>query len=313
MSLSRASTIARVAFAAWAVSFALPAQGQSGIGSADAPAAPAAQLQRGTYVYHLGGCEGCHTDKKGNGPVLAGGRAFKTDFGTFYSPNITPDASTGIGRWTFEDFKNAMRHGEAPDGSNYFPAFPYTSYTHMTDRDLEDLWAYLSAQPAVDQANRDHDLKPVFGWRWLVTFWNWLYLDTGPKPDWPRGHYVAEALSHCHECHTPRDMLGGRDDANAYAGTPRNPEGLKVPNVTPHDETGIGKWSDGDLKMLFTIGMLPDGDFVGGVMAESVTHATSKMTDADRQALIEYLRALPPVENQIGKKKSGNSGDSEWY
>lgn len=270
------------------------------------------QVARGQYVYHLGGCEGCHTDKKGDGPKLAGGRAFKTDFGTFYSPNITPDPNTGIGRWSEADFFNAMRHGEAPDGSNYFPAFPYTSYTRMTDRDLRDLWTYLMAQPPVVRENRAHDLKPVFGWRWLVTFWNWLYLDAGPKADWPRGRYVAEALSHCHECHTPRDMLGGREDDRAYAGTKRNPEGLQVPNITPHDETGIGKWSDGDLKMLFTIGMLPDADFVGGVMAESVTHATSKMTEADRQAMIEYLRTLKPVENRIGKKKTGDSGGSSW-
>lgn len=280
--------------------------------SPPAVAQTAGDVVRGEYVFHLSGCEGCHTDKKANGPKLAGGREFKTDFGTFYSPNITPDADTGIGRWTFDDFKAAMRKGKAPDGSNYFPAFPYTAYTHMTDQDLADLWAYLQAQPATPHPNRAHDLKVPFGWRWTVTLWNWLYLDQGPKPEWDRGRYVVEALSHCHECHTPRDLLGGRKDAMAYAGTKRNPEGLEIPNITPDQETGIGKWSEGDLRMLFRMGMLPDGDFVGGVMAESVSHATSKMNEADRAALIAYLQSLKPIENQVKTKKSRKSGAESW-
>jgi len=269
----------------------------------------AEQLTRGAYIFNLSGCVGCHTDKKNRGPRLAGGRAFVTDFGTFYSPNITPDDATGIGTWTFENFRMALREGLSPDGRNYFPAFPYTSYTHMTDQDIADLWACLRAQPAVSRTNPDHDLKMPYGWRWLMTFWNWLYLDSGPKPEWSRGRYIAEALSHCHECHTPRDFLGGYDDAKSYAGTPRNPEGIAVPNITPDPETGVGKWPPGDFELLFTIGMLPDADFVGGVMAESVTNTTSKMTKADRQAVIEYLRSLKPVHNPVNRKKVKDSGE----
>jgi len=295
-------TAARAGLLAWAAfAYALPAAAED----ADA-------VTRGAYVFHLGGCEGCHTDKKNQGPRLGGGRAFKTDFGTFYSPNITPDPDTGIGGWTFADFKAAMREGRRPDGANYFPAFPYPAYTHIRDADLEDLWAYLQAQAPVQRTNTDHDLKAPFGWRWGVTFWNWLYLDKGPRPEWSRGRYVAEALAHCHECHTPRTVLGGRDDAMAYAGTKRNPEGLEVPNITPDPETGIGEWSPGDMDLLFTIGMLPDGDFVGGVMAESVSHATSKMTKADRQALIDYIRARAPLVNRVKTKKARNSGGDEW-
>lgn len=267
---------------------------------------------RGAYVFNLSGCEGCHTDKKNKGERLAGGRAFKTDFGTFYSPNITADAATGIGTWTLENFTAALRHGLAPDGSNYFPAFPYTSYTNMNDADVRDLWAYLSAQPATSRPNQEHDLRAPYGWRWLMPVWNWLYLDAGAKPDWPRGRYVAEALSHCHECHTPRNFLGGYDNAMAYAGTKKNPEGITIPNITPDPDTGIGKWPRGDLDLLFTIGMLPDGDFVGGVMAESVSHATSKMTKGDRAALIEYLASRPPIVNRVKAKKAQNSGDEDW-
>lgn len=300
----------QTAFAAWVLvgalvagwaAFAFPAQ-----------ATDALALSRGEYMFNLAGCEGCHTDKKNNGERLVGGRAFATDFGTFYSPNITPDVATGIGSWTLADFTNALRHGKAPDGSNYFPAFPYPAYTHMSDDDVSDLWTYLRAQPAITHANQAHDLQPPFGWRWLVTAWNWLYLDPGPTSDWSRGRYLAEALAHCHECHTPRNMLGARNDAMAYAGTPRNPEGITVPNITPDVETGIGKWSAGELNQLFSLGMLPDGDFVGGVMAESVSHATSKMTPADRQALIEYLSTLPPIHNRVKVEKSSKTNTQDW-
>jgi len=265
--------------------------------------APQTQLAAGEYVFNLAGCVGCHTDKKNGGARLAGGRAFKTDYGTFYAPNITPDADTGIGTWTFDQFRRAIREGMAPDGSHYFPAFPYTSYTHMTDQDLGALWTYLQAQPTVSQSNRAHDLNAPFNWRWLVTFWNALYLDQGPKPQWDRGRYLAEVLSHCNECHTPRTLLGGAITAMAFSGTPRNPEGITVPNITSDRETGIGKWKEGDFDMLFSMGMLPDGDFVSGVMSESVSHSTSKMTEADRKALIGYIRALPPVHNLIKAKK----------
>jgi len=276
------------------------------------PAMAQDQLAQGEYIFNLAGCEGCHTDKKAKGPRLAGGRAFKTDYGTFFSPNITPDRDTGIGAWKFDDFKRALREGIAPDGAHYFPAFPYTSYTHMTDQDIAALWAYLQAQPAVAVANTPHDLSPPFGWRWLMAFWNLLYLDQGPKPDWDRGRYVAEALSHCHECHTPRNAIGGYQNKKAFAGTKSNPEGIAIPNITPDPETGVGKWTEGDFNMLFTIGMLPDGDFVGGVMSESVSHSTSKMTAEDRKALIRHLQALPSIHNQVKAPKAKVSGGNEW-
>ncbi|HEY9080968.1 c-type cytochrome [Magnetovibrio sp.] len=280
--------------------------------STHAPAFGQDSLAKGEYIFNLAGCEGCHTDKKNNGPRLAGGRAFKTDYGTFFSPNITPDPNTGIGKWTFDDFKRALREGIAPDGSHYFPAFPYTSYTHMTDDDIAALWAYMQAQPATNHVNTAHDLKAPFGWRWLMVFWNALYLDPGPKSDWDRGRYVTEALSHCHECHTPRNLLGGYQNDKAFAGTISNPEGITVPNITPDPDTGIGKWSEGDLKMLFTTGMLPDGDFVGGVMSESISHSTSKMTAQDRQALIRHLQSLPPVHNPVKAPKAKVSGGGDW-
>ena len=266
----------------------------------------------GEYIFNLAGCEGCHTDKKAKGPRLAGGRAFKTDYGTFFSPNITPDPDTGIGKWSEGDFKRALREGLAPDGTHYFPAFPYTSYTHMTDEDIAALWAYMKVQPAVAHANTPHNLSAPFGWRWLMVFWNTLYLDQGPKADWNRGRYVTEALSHCHECHTLRNAIGGYRQDQAFAGTKSNPEGITIPNITPDAVTGVGKWTEGDFNMLFTIGMLPDGDFVGGVMSESISHSTSKMTAEDRQALIHHLQSLPSIHNAVKAPKDKVSGDNEW-
>ena len=167
------------------------------------------EVARGEYVFHAAGCVGCHTVKLGKRALLAGGRTLKTPFGVFHSPNITPDAEHGIGTWSEADFVRAMRFGVAPDGSHYFPVFPYTSYTRMTDDDLRGLWVYIRSLPPVGQKNKPHQVKPPFGWRFLVAFWKWLYFTLGPfRPDparsaaWNRGAYLVDVLGHCGECHT---------------------------------------------------------------------------------------------------------------
>ncbi len=277
--------------------------------SAPAHAQDAAAVSRGEYVFRAAGCLGCHTDVKKRGPALAGGRALATPFGTFYGPNITPDPDHGIGGWSDKDFARALREGVAPDGSHYFPAFPYTSFTRMTDGDIRDLKAYLFAQPPVPRPNTPHDLQFPFGWRFLVTFWKWLYFLPGPmeaqadKPaSWNRGAYLAQALGHCGECHTPRDRLGGMKDDMLFAGTNEGTEGGTVPNITPEPETGIGKWSTDDVLFLLQIGLTPEGDVVGAQMGE-VVEGTGKLTPEDRSAIAEFLRALAPIRNRIEKKK----------
>ncbi len=211
----------------------------------------------------------------------------------------------------------ALRQGRAPDGSSYFPAFPYPSYTGITDRDLLDIKAYIFSTPPVARPNRAHDLSPPFGWRFLMAVWKALFFEPGPRaadpdrPDsWNRGRYLVEALGHCTECHTPRGAFGNPDGVKRFAGTRSGPEGGVVPNITPDPETGIGRWSDDDLDTLFTMGMLPDGDFVGEGMAE-VTDNTAKLTPVDRRAMIEYLKSLPPVHNAISKKIA-KPGGSQW-
>jgi len=265
-----------------------------------------AEVRHGAYVFHAAGCFSCHTDVKNKGAPLAGGRALATPFGTFYSPNITPDPTHGIGAWEETDFARALRQGRAPDGSHYFPAFPYAAYTGIDDDDLQALWAYLKAQPPVAQPNRAHDLDFPFNLRSLVGLWKWLYFQPGPRrpdpdrsPQWNRGAYLVEVLLHCGECHTPRTFLGGLDHDRRLAGTRDGPDGKPVPNITPDPKTGIGDWSEADLTTQFELGMLPDGDFVGGVMAEVVEHSTRHLTATDVQAIWEYLRGLPAIHNDL--------------
>lgn len=275
-------------------------------------------VARGEYLFHAANCQSCHTDAKNKGKLLAGGRALNTPFGTFSSPNITPDRDHGIGAWSDVDFIAALRHGRAPDGTRYYPAFPYTAFTKMTDDDMLALKAYLFTLPAVDQADRPHEIDFLFGWRFLVWFWNWLAFEPGafaPDPEksaeWNRGAYLVEALGHCGECHTPRTMIGALDRDMAFAGAAKGPDGKAVPNITPDPETGIGKWRDKDLIFLFRTSLLPDGDAVGGGMAEVVANGTKYLSDADLEAIVTYLRALPPIRNRIARtKKSGSS--SPW-
>lgn len=276
------------------------------LGSLDSRA-DQAQIDRGAYIFAAGSCAPCHTNVKEKGPLLAGGRPLKTPFGTFYSPNITPDPETGIGRWTDEDFIRALRDGVSPDDDHYFPAFPYPSFTKMTDQDMLDLKAYLFSLPAVSQANREHEIDTPYGWRFTVWFWKQLNFTTGPflpdaaqSAEWNRGAYLVEALTHCGECHTPRGSLGGLDTSLAFSGTSDGPEGEKVPNITPDPETGIGTWSARDLIRVLRSGQLPDGDYVGSVMGE-VVEGTSKLTETDWQAIATYILSQPPIPNPDAK------------
>ena len=284
-----------------------------------AAAADEGQLARGEYIYHAANCQSCHTDAKNKGALLAGGRPLETPFGTFYSPNITPDEETGIGGWSDQDFIAALREGRAPDGSHYFPVFPYTSYSGMTDEDMLDLKAYIDSLPAVQQENKAHEVDFPFGWRFLQGPWKWLNFTAGPfEPDpdrseeWNRGAYLVEVLGHCQECHTPRGLLGGLDESLAFAGAKEGPDGEPVPNITPDEATGIGNWRDNDLTFMFKTSLTPSGDAVGGGMGEVVQNSTRYLTDEDLKAIVTYLRSLEPIENQIGTPKPAGGGTSDW-
>ncbi|HEX6692333.1 MAG TPA: cytochrome c [Burkholderiales bacterium] len=258
--------------------------------------------KRGLYLSKAGGCVGCHTqvtkDPKDAVPY-AGGRALKTPFGTFYGPNITPHPTAGIGKWSEADFIRAMREGKRVDGSNYFPAFPYASFTGMTDADLRDLWAYLRTLPPSGRASQEHELGFLYRWRIGVSFWKWLYFEPGPlnvdqKTPVGRGAYVANALGHCGECHTPRTSLGGMKRDRWLGGSSEGPEGKGVPNIT----RGRLKWSESEIRDYLQTGMTSDGDVANETMGEVITNTTSQLTPQDLAALVAYLRSIPPVESE---------------
>jgi mono/diheme cytochrome c family protein len=272
-------------------------------------AADAAAIERGGYIFDAADCVGCHTDAKNNGKRLAGGRALATPFGIFYSPNITPDKETGLGNWSYEDFHRALREGISEHGRYYFPVFPFPAFTGMTDQDIADLWAYLQAQEPVRQPNKRHESRPPFSWRFLLVGWRMLFFTEGPLQPvagkdavWNRGNYLANAVAHCGECHTPRNFLGGLKQSAAYSGDPHGPDNLKVPNITPDPDTGIGKWSVAEITELLKTGQTPDFDFVGSAMSE-VVKGTGKLTDADREAIAVYLKSLTPISTPKPAKK----------
>lgn len=266
-------------------------------GPAAAAAEPGDLAARGELVFNIGGCTNCHTAK--GGAPLAGGDALASPFGNFYPPNITPDPETGIGRWTEADLVRAMREGRAPDGSPYYPAFPYTSYTRMTDEDLRALKAYLDTVPPVRRASRLHELPFPYNQRWGLYLWQLAFFaparfepDPARDPVWNRGAYLVLGPGHCAECHTPRTPYGALEQDRAFAGGQLGNQ--KVPNLTGDPEAGLGRWSVGDVATLLKIGMTPKGDFVGSQMAKVVSNATGKLPDADVAAIAAYLKTLPP-------------------
>ncbi|MFZ5792784.1 MAG: c-type cytochrome [Pseudomonadota bacterium] len=276
--------------------------------SARADTAGPNQIERGAYLFAAGGCAACHTDTKHGGTPLGGGVALDTPFGRFYTPNISADREHGIGAWSDRDFLRALHEGIAPDGRYYYPAFPYTSYTKASDEDLLAIKAYIFSLPSAPTVNRPHELSFPFGWRALLGIWRAMNFEPGrfaPDPakseSWNRGAYLAEALGHCGECHTPRGFLGGFERDRAYAGTAKGPDGGKVPDITSDPDTGIGRWSKDQIVHVLRDGALPDFDYVGGAMAAVVKENTSKLTDADRAAIADYLMSLPPIRNDAAK------------
>lgn len=268
---------------------------------AAAGAGIAQDAKRGEYLSKAAGCVGCHTEARENAVPYAGGRALKTPFGTFYGPNITPHPQFGIGRWSEADFIRALREGKRPDGAHYFPAFPYPSFTRITDADLRDLWAYLRSLKPSARPSQPHELGLLYRWRFLLPGWKWLFFSPGPfQPDpqksatLNRGAYLVQALGHCGECHTPRNVLGApRKDR--FLGGAKFGETAAAPNLTP---TRLKRYSDAELKDLLANGLLPDGDELAEAMGEVVRNTTGQLTPQDLDALIAYLRSLPALPEE---------------
>ena len=267
----------------------------------------------GLLVFNAGGCASCHAvPDQPDRLRLGGGLAIPTPFGTFYAPNISPDATDGIGRWTEAEFVNAVMRGVSPAGQHYFPAFPYTSYARARLDDVLDLFAFLKTLAPVSGRVRDHDVPFPFNIRRDVGIWKLLFMDDKPfVPDssrpasWNRGAYLVNALGHCAECHSPRNFLGGIVNAQRFAGGP-NPEGEGwVPNIT---QKGIGEWSLTDIDYFLKTGLTPDDDSAAGSMKRVIKN-TQALPESDRAAMAEYLKSLAPVEGPPRPKEAKKAGD----
>ncbi len=257
---------------------------------------------RGEYLIHAGGCVTCHTAESDDAVPLAGGRAMESPFGTFYSPNITPDPDTGIGNWSDDDFVNAFWEGVSPAGEHYYPSFPYTSYTGISRDNLIAMKAYLFSLEPVKNENRKHELAWYMSTRLAAGAWKELNFeparfvaDDSKDEQWNRGAYLARHLGHCGECHTPRGDLGALQADQEYAGSRLGDE--NIPNITQHRVDGIGRWSVSDIEYFLDIGMLPDGDFAGSSMVDVIEDNTSRLTREDRLAIAAYLKSVPPRDN----------------
>ena len=256
-----------------------------------------ADAAAGALVFAAAGCASCHTPPtagtEGDAPVLSGGQAFETQFGTFYAPNISPDRVSGIGSWSFAEFARAVTLGVSPEGSHYYPAFPYTAYNKMEPGDVADLFAFMKRLPVTQEPSKQHAVAFPFSQRRALGVWKKLYMSDAyhvtsvPTPELERGRYLVEALAHCAECHTPRTALGGLDPIRWMEGAP-DPAGKgRIPAITPQ----VLDWSTADLVAYFTSGLTPDYDSAGGDMAVVIENL-AKLPEADRMAIAAYLGAL---------------------
>ncbi len=268
---------------------------------AGAPASAQA-LARGEYLTKAADCIACHTVPESGRP-FAGGVAFKLPFGTIYSSNITRDLRRGIGDWSDEDFVRAVHDGVGKDGRHLYPAFPYTSYTQLSRSDVLAIKAYLFSLPPVEQANRANDLVFPFNQRWAMGFWNAVFFkdrrfaaDPSRPPEWNSGAYLATALGHCGECHTPRNLGYGLEQGKELAG--EELQGWHAYNITPDPQYGIGAWSDAQIAEYLTTGHVDGHASASGPMGEAVAHSLQFLDPQDVAALVVYLRTVPAKEGK---------------
>lgn len=263
----------------------------------------APDLANGERIFWAGGCASCHAAARAEGEarlVMAGGAPLPSPFGTFYAPNISPDANAGIGSWTLAEFGDAMTLGTGRSGEHLYPSFPYGSYARLTPKDVNDLHGFMQTLPASSNVAPAHDLPFPYNVRLSLGGWKFLYFDAGPRVALAnadekvrRGQYLVEGPGHCAECHTPRNALGGFEPGAWMAGGP-NPEGEgSIPNITPGSPS-IGSWSEGEIAEYLASGFTPDFDTVGGSMVE-VQKNMAQLPPEDREAIAAYLKAIPAI------------------
>ena len=262
---------------------------------------------RGAYLARAGGCVACHTAP--GGAALAGGAPLDTPFGTFVPPNITPDPAGGIGGWTLDEFAVAVRQGVAPEGHAYYPAFVYEFYRNFTDQDVADLFAAIQSVPPVAEAAAPHDVGFPFNLRFGLKLWRAAFLSEpyvtpvmGRSELWNRGQALVEGASHCAACHTGRNLLGGLDADERMAGSDALPGGETAPSIRRDDLLARG-WTPTNLAYALRTGVAPDGDALGGAMAEAIHQGTSFLDEADREAIAAYLLDVDEMGTAIASSE----------
>jgi mono/diheme cytochrome c family protein len=271
--------------------------GGSGLAQPAPPPAPDTEaVARGRYLAVLGGCSDCHTAKDG---AYAGGLPLSSSQGTLVTANITPDPETGIGSWTADDFYRAMHDGKSRKVGHLYPAFPYPHFTKVTREDSDALYAFLKTQAPVKNDPQRNQLRFPYKMRWVMAFWNGLYLHKGPmQPDpghdaeWNRGAYIVEALAHCGACHSPKNSLQAEVADRAFQGG--EVEDWFAPNLTPDPRTGLGRWSKQDIVDYLKTGRNRMTG-AGGPMVGVILGSTSKIETADLNAIATYLKSQPPA------------------
>jgi mono/diheme cytochrome c family protein len=258
----------------------------------------ASLIERGQYLARAADCAACHTAD--GGEPFAGGRAFVLPFGTLYSTNITPDKETGIGNYTDANFLDAVHKGIAPGNEKLYPAMPFTSYTYMTDADVGAIKAYLFSLKPVHAPDRENSLSFPFNQRALMGIWALLFNPdkrfeprTGRDPQWNRGAYLVEAMEHCGECHTPRNLLQALDERQKFAGAVQ--AGWRAYNITSDPKSGIGAWSEADLAHYLAVGHADGRGTATGPMGEAVDNSLRYLTQSDIAAMVTYLRSVSGI------------------
>ena len=254
--------------------------------------------ERGAYLARAADCEACHTAQGGKN--YAGGLGIRLPFGTLYSTNITPDKETGIGNYSDQDFLNAVHRGIRRDGARLYPAMPFTSYTYITDADALAIKAYLFSLPPVRAVAPINTLAFPFNQRWAMYVWSVLFNrdarfepDTSKSPEWNRGAYLAEALAHCGECHTPRNLALALDNRKKFAGAVT--AGWRAFNISSDKASGVGAWRDEDLVSYLSTGHADGHGTASGPMGEAVDHSLSHLAPEDIRAVVAYLRTVPAI------------------
>jgi mono/diheme cytochrome c family protein len=255
-------------------------------------------VKRGEYLARAADCRACHTVSRDR--LYAGGLPFVLPFGTLYSTNITADKETGIGNYSDRDFLNAVQRGIRPDGTRLYPAMPYVSYTRMTDADALAIKTYLFSLPAVHAQNLPDTFSFPYNQRWLMALWSTFFNDntrfqpnTTQSAEWNRGAYIAEALAHCGECHTPRNLAQALDNRNKFAGAVT--AGWYAFNITSDKGSGVGAWSDDELRSYLSGGHASGRGTAAGPMGEAVDQSFTDLAAADISALVTYVRSVPPI------------------